>query len=70
MIALPFLPDRTVLADADDLIRHYGDDAGYEAAARANASRERGNALHFARWRQIERLIVLLSVDEPFGTVH
>ena len=70
MIALPFLPDRTALTDADDLIRHYGDDAGYEAAARANASRERGNALHFARWRQIERLIVLLSIDEPFGTVH
>ena len=58
------------VADANELIRAFGDDAGFEAASRADASRERGNALHFARWRQIERLIVLLSVDEPFSTVH
>jgi hypothetical protein len=70
MVALPFLADAACVADADELIRAYGDDAGYEAAARADASRNLGNAIHFARWRQIERLIVLLSVDEPFGTVH
>ena len=70
MIALPYLADASFVADAADLIRHYGDDAGFEAAARADASRDRGNAIHFARWRQIERLIVLLSVDEPFSTVH
>ena len=70
MVALPSLADASSVADANDLIRTYGDDAGYEAAARADASRNRGNALHFARWRQIERLIVLLSVDEPFDTIH
>jgi hypothetical protein len=70
MIALPFLADASFVADADDLIRAFGNDAGFEAAARADASRDRGNAIHFARWRQIERLIVLLSVDEPFSTVH
>jgi hypothetical protein len=70
MIALPFLADATAVADANDLISTYGDDAGYQAAARADASRDRGNAIHFARWRQIERLIVLLSVDVPFDTVH
>lgn len=70
MITLPYLTDATFVADANDLIRHFGDDAGYEAAARADASRDIGNVIHFARWRQIERLIVLLSVDEPFGTVH
>jgi hypothetical protein len=70
MIALPYLADASFVADADDLIRIFGDDAGFEAAARADASRDRGNAIHFARWRQIERLIVLLSVDEPFSTVH
>ena len=70
MIALPFLHDRSAVADANDLIRHYGDDAGYEAAARAVASRDLGNAIHFARWRQIERWIVLMATDEPFGTVH
>lgn len=70
MIAFPFLADVTVVADADELISTYGDDAGDQAAARADASRDRGNAIHFARWRQIERLIVLLSVDEPFDTIH
>lgn len=69
MVALPFL-DAGSVADAHELIQTYGDDAGFEAAARADASRNRGNAIHFARWRQIERLIVLLSVDEPFSTVH
>ncbi len=70
MIALPYLTDASFVADANELIRHFADDAGYEAAARADAARGRGNAIHFARWRQIERLIVLLSVDEPFGTIH
>jgi hypothetical protein len=69
MVALPFLDPGSV-ADAHELIAMYGDDAGYEAASRADASRDRGNAIHFARWRQIERLIVLLSVDEPFSTIH
>ena len=69
MVVLPHLDVRSV-ADAHELIAQYGDNAGYEAAARADASRNRGNAIHFARWRQIERLILLLSVDEPFSTVH
>jgi hypothetical protein len=40
------------------------------ATRRADRSRELGNALHFCRWRQIERLIVLLSVERAVGTVH
>jgi hypothetical protein len=70
MLAMPYLADRSTVADANDLINRFGDDAGFEAAARADASRDLGNAIHFCRWRQIERLIVLLSISEPFSTVH
>lgn len=66
----PYLADRQSLVDADALIADFGDDAGLEAAARADHSRDLGNALAFARWRQIERLIVLLASDEAVGTVH
>lgn len=67
---LPFLPDRLAVSDAHELIASFGDDAGFEAAARADRSRDIGNHLHFCRWRQIERLILLLSSDEAVGTVH
>lgn len=48
----------------------FGDNAGYEAAARADHSRDLGNHIRFCHWRQIERMIVLLSIDRPIGTVH
>ncbi|WP_448502565.1 hypothetical protein [Sphingomonas sp.] len=67
---LPYLTDRLAVHDAHELIERFGDDAGFEAAARADRSRDLGNHVHFCRWRQIERLILLLSSDEPVGTVH
>lgn len=70
MIAQPYVADRGCLADASDLIARFGSDAGFEAAARADRSRDKGNILHFCRWRQIERLIVLLADDAVLGTVH
>lgn len=66
----PFVPDRAMLADATDLIANFGLDAPLEAAARADRSRDLGNVLHFCRWRQVERLVAWLSVEEPIGTVH
>jgi hypothetical protein len=69
MSYMPYLVDRDV-ADANTLISQFGDDAGFEAASRAEVSRDVGNHLHFCRWRQIERLIVLLSVERAVGTVH
>jgi hypothetical protein len=66
----PFINDRASLADAARLLETYGDDAGFEAAARAEASRERGNVLRFCHWRQIERVIVTLSDQEVRGTIH
>ena len=69
-MAALFIHGRPALADASDLIARYGDDAGYEAAARAERSRDDGNVARFCHWRQIERVIATLSSDEVFGTVH
>jgi hypothetical protein len=67
---LPYLADTREVADAAELIRAFGDDAGSEAAARADRSRDLGNHVHFCRWRQIERLVVLLSIPRAVGTIH
>ena len=67
---MPYLRDRAEVLDAAELILMFGDDAGFQAAARADKSREMGNHIHFCRWRQIERLIVLMSVGRAIGTVH
>lgn len=48
----------------------FGDNAGYEAAARADRSRDLGNHIQFCHWRQIERLIVLLTHEGALGTIH
>ena len=66
----PFIHGRAALADAAQLIDAYGDDAGFEAASRAEHSRDAGNVIRFCHWRQIERVIATLSSDEVRGTVH
>jgi hypothetical protein len=66
----PFIHGRVALADASTLIDLYGDEAGFEAAARAQRSRDDGNVARFCHWRQIERLIATLSSDEVQGTIH
>ena len=66
----PFISGRPALADAAELIERYGDNAGLEAALRAEESRDAGNVVRFCHWRQIERVIVTLSSDEVRGTVH
>ena len=70
MLHAPYLPDRQMVSEASHLLIEFGDDAGFEAANRAERSREVGNVSHFCRWRQIERLIILLSSDRVNGTVH
>ena len=65
-----FIDGRVALADAAELIERYGDDAGFEAAMRADRSRDEGNVARFCHWRQIERVIATLSCDEVTGTVH
>ena len=66
----PFISGRPALADAADLMERFGDDAGLEAAARAESSRNNGNVIQFCHWRQIERVIATLGGEEVRGTVH
>ena len=66
----PFISGRLALADASELIDRFGDDAGFEAAARAEISRDAGNVVRFCHWRQIERVIASLSEREVRGSVH
>ena len=66
----PFISGRVALADAAELLIQFGDDAGYEAASRADLSRDAGNVVRFCHWRQIERVIATLSSEEVRGTVH
>lgn len=65
-----YLADAHAIDQAQELIATFGDDAGFEASARADRSRDLGNHVHFCRWRQIERLIVLMAVERAVGTVH
>jgi hypothetical protein len=64
------LPDRAALHEATDLLEAYGELAQIEAAQRADRSRSLGNVVHFCRWRQIERTIVMLAAEEVAGTIH
>lgn len=66
----PYIHGRLALAEASDLIDRFGDDAGFEAATRAERSRDDGNLLRFCHWRQIERVIATLAEQEVRGTVH
>lgn len=66
----PFIHGREALADATDLIERYGEHAGFEAAARAERSRDEGNVTRFCHWRHIQRVISTLRSDEVNGTVH
>ena len=64
------LPDRSAAAEAAELIARFGDYAASEAAARADRSREVGNVEHFCRWRQIERMILLLAAGRSGHSLH
>ena len=66
----PYVASRDDVADALALIAAFGPAAGLEAQARAARSRDLGNAIHFCRWRQIERLIVSLSRQTAEGSRH
>ena len=67
---LPVFIDSTHYNDAELLISNYGEEAGLEAANRADKSRSLGNHLHYCKWRQVERLCIILSIDQSIGTIH
>lgn len=67
---LPLYVKPRDVVEAEALIDKFGTAAGIEAADRANASRNIGNHIHYCRWRQIERLVIFLSVQTTLGTIH
>lgn len=67
---LPIFITSAHYIDAELLISNFGEEAGLEAANRADKSRSLGNHLHYCKWRQVERLCILLAIDKPIGTVH
>ena len=58
------------VSEAQKLIAHFGLEAGMEASERAETSRNLGNHLQYCRWRQIERLVIMLSLETSIGTIH
>jgi hypothetical protein len=70
VVPSPYLSDRLSVELATQLMTSLGNGAGKEAAARAGKSRDLGNIVHFCRWRQIERLIAILSDDKAVGSLH
>ncbi len=67
---LPLHINARDVSEAEKLIAQFGAEAGVEAAGRAEASRNIGNHLHYCRWRQIERLVILLGLKTTLGTIH
>ncbi len=67
---LPLYVEPRDVTEAQQLMVHYGAAAGLEAAERAEASRTIGNHLGYCRWRQIERLVIMLSLESSIGTIH
>jgi hypothetical protein len=67
---LPLYVEPRDVVEAETLMTRFGAEAGIEAAERAIKSRNVGNHLHYCRWRQIERLIIMLSVHTTLGTIH
>lgn len=70
MSDMPYIADARAVSDAADLIAAFGAHAVDEAAIRADRSRDIGNHIHFCHWRQIERLIVVMSAPCALGTIH
>lgn len=67
---LPLYVEPRDVTEAQKLIARFGNEAGMEASERAEASRNLGNHIQYCRWRQIERLVIMLSLKTSIGTVH
>ncbi len=70
VFSMPYVADRATVDIATTLIADLGSSAGQEAAARADANRTQGNVRQFCRWRQIERLILVLSSNTAVTTIN
>lgn len=62
--------DRASFEEAAMLIARFGDAAAIEAATKADAFRNTGNLMLFCRWRQVERAVQLLQLEDIVGEIH
>lgn len=65
-----YIADRVSVETASNLVERLGLGAVEAAAERVLHYRGMGNAQRFCKWREIERLVMLLNVTQPFGTIH
>ena len=65
-----FISDRAAFVDASELLDSHGEFAAVEAAQRASRSRDLGNVVHFCRWREVARMIDMLSDEQVDGSLH
>ena len=66
----PIIADPKTAEAASELMAAFGAEAAYVAANRADASRDKGNALGFCHWRQVERFILVLGTQHVHGSLH
>ena len=52
------------------LVRDFGDEAVIEATTIADRHEAAGDASNFARWREIERAVLMLQLVDVVGEVH
>ena len=69
-LTLPFVRGRAIAEDAARLIAEFGREADLAAALRATQSRAHDNALRFCHWREVERMVRLLTGDATPATRH
>lgn len=67
---MQIIDGRTSVEEANLLIAAFGEDAVMEAATRADQFRDAGDLTAFCRWRQIERAIELLQLEDVVGELH
>lgn len=64
------LHDRSSFETAAILIARFGDEAVLEAATMADAFETAGDLALFCRWRQVERAVQLLQLEDIVGEIH
>ena len=62
--------DRASFEEATVLIAQYGEAAVLEAACKADAFHSAGDLMLACRWRQVERAIQLLQLEDIIGEIH
>jgi len=67
---MQIIHDRSTVDEATRLIAAFGQDAVVEAATRADRFRNAGNVALFCRWREVERAIQLLQLEDVVGELH